>query len=181
MTHRLPAVVLSAVVAASVLVNAWGEPTQLKPGERTPVFPVTALTGPFAGKTVAYVSTLQGAPTLIVFVHTDEAALTMLTKVNALVRRYADRGLKSFAVSLGGAAIAGKLKALAAKPKWVLPLTVSRAGLNSPACRRCRLDPKAQNTVLVSNKNQIVLAEKNLAPDDLSVVAHALEQVLAKK
>jgi hypothetical protein len=101
------------VVAASLAGSASAEPAQLKPGDRTPVFPVAAVTGPFAGKTVAYVSALQGAPTLIVFVGVDDAALNMLTKVDKLVQRYADKGLKSFGVSMGGVAVADKLKALA--------------------------------------------------------------------
>ena len=181
--RNCPAWQVLLVAAAMAPLSAAPEAaTGLKEGNRVPPFPVSAITGPHAGKTLVYVSALQGAPTLIVFVKTlDAPAVELLQKADELSRKHAAAGLKSFCVCLAGQSAAPQLRELAAKHKWVIPLTVTRGGASDPAVKLCKLSPKAQNTVIVSVKHLVAYAKQDLTPKSFGVVAETIQKAVAKK
>jgi len=178
---RLLVRVVAALLSVPAVAFADSE-TGLKPGDRTPLFPVSAVTGPFAGKTLSYVSALQGAPTLIVFVAAVEPSdVALLRKVNETWRRFESAGVKAFAVCLAGQSVAPTLRSLSEKDTWSLPLTVTRGGPDDPVCKQCKLNEKARNTVLVTSQNQLVYARQDLSADDFKAVAEALQKLADKK
>ena len=180
-SSRLLVRAVAALLLVPVVALADSE-TGLKPGDRTPLFPVSAVTGPFAGKTLSYVSALQGAPTLIVLVAALEPGdVALLKKADETLRRFESAGVKAFGVCLAGQSVAPTLRSLAEQSNWNLPLTVTRGGADDPVCKQCKLNEKARNTVLITSQNQLVYARQDLSADDFKAVAEALQKLADKK
>src|SRR5271170_7511007 len=124
-------------------------------GAVTPSLRVIDVTGKYKGQDTCYVCEYGAAPTVIGFFNkpSDQAA-DLIVKIDALVKSHKD--LKGFVVMTEGPDSKAWLEKLAADKGIQIPLVYFARGPQDSGMRVYKLNPAADNTVLVNINRQVV-------------------------
>jgi rhodanese-related sulfurtransferase len=164
----------SAVVATAGSPVASGRPV----GAVTPSLRVIDVTGKYKGQDTCYVCEYGAAPTVIGFFQkpSDQAA-DLIVKLDALVK--SQKNLKGFAVMIAGPDTKDWLEKLAADKGIQIPLVYFAKGPQDTGMRIYRLNPAADNTILVNDNRQVVANFVNVNDTSFQQVEDASAKMLA--
>jgi rhodanese-related sulfurtransferase len=164
----------SAVVATAGSPIASGRPV----GAVTPSLRVIDVTGKYKGQDTCYVCEYGAAPTVIGFFQkpSDQAA-DLIVKLDALVK--AQKNLKGFAVMIAGPDTKDWLEKLAADKGIQIPLVYFAKGPQDTGMRIYKLNPAADNTILVNDNRQVVANFVNVNDTSFQQVEDASVKMLA--
>jgi rhodanese-related sulfurtransferase len=174
-TAAQPATTATATPAATATtVLTSGRPV----GAVTPSLRVIDVTGKYKGQDTCYVCEYGPAPTVIGFFNkpSDQAA-DLIVKLDALVK--SQKNLKGFAVMTEGADAKAWLEKLAADKGIQIPLVYFARGLQDSGMRIYKLNPSADNTILVNINRQVVANFVNVTADSFQPVSDASAKMLA--
>jgi rhodanese-related sulfurtransferase len=169
----------SANAAAAPPATTSGPITSGRPvGAVTPSLRVIDVTGKYKGQDTCYVCEYGPAPTVIGFFNqpSDQAA-DLIVKLDALVK--SQKNLKGFVVMTEGAGSKEWLEKLAADKGIQIPLVYFARGLQDSGMRIYKLNPTADNTILVNDNRQVVANFVNVTDSTFSQVQDASEKMLA--
>lgn len=147
-------------------------------GTVTPSLRVIDVTGKYKGQDTCYVCEYGPAPTVIGFFQkpTSEAA-DLIVKIDAMVK--ANKNLKGFVVMTEGADTKDWLEKLAADKGIQIPLVYFARGTQDSGMRVYKLNPAADNTILVNDNRQVVANFVNVNDSTFSQVQNASAKMLA--
>ncbi len=147
-------------------------------GAVTPSLRVIDVTGKYKGQDTCYVCEYGPAPTVIGFFQkpSDQAA-DLIVKIDALVKSHKD--LKGFVVMTEGPDTKAWLEKLAADKGIQIPLVYFARGLQDSGMRVYKLNPAADNTVLVNINRQVVANFVNVDDSTFAQVQDASVKMLA--
>lgn len=147
-------------------------------GAVTPSLRVIDVTGKYKGQDTCYVCEYGPAPTVIGFFNkpSDQAA-ELIVKIDALVK--SQKNLKGFVVMTEGAASKDWLEKLAADKGIQIPLVYFARGLQDSGMRIYKLNPAADNTILVNDNRQVVANFVNVTDSNFAQVQDASVKMLA--
>jgi rhodanese-related sulfurtransferase len=147
-------------------------------GAVTPSLRVIDVTGKYAGQDTCYVCEYGAAPTVIGFFQkpSDQAA-ELIVKLNALVQ--SDKNLKGFAVMIEGPDTKAWLEKLAKDKGIQIPLVYLARGPQDTGVRIYKLNPAADNTILVNVNRQVVANFVNITSGNFQQVTDASTKMLA--
>lgn len=147
-------------------------------GAVTPSLRVIDVTGKYKGQDTCYVCEYGPAPTIIGFFNkpSDQAA-GLIVKIDALVK--SQKNLKGFVVVTEGAASKDWLEKLAADKGIQIPLVYFARGLQDSGMRIYKLNPAADNTILVNDNRQVVANFVNVTDANFAQVQDASVKMLA--
>jgi rhodanese-related sulfurtransferase len=169
----------SANAAAAQPATASGPITSGRPvGAVTPSLRVIDVTGKYKGQDTCYVCEYGPAPTVIGFFDkpSDQAA-DLIVKIDALVK--SQKNLKGFVVMTEGAASKEWLEKLAADKGIQIPLVYFARGLQDSGMRVYKLNPAAENTILVNDNRQVMANFVNVTDSTFSQVQEASQKMVA--
>jgi rhodanese-related sulfurtransferase len=167
---------VSANVAAA---TASGPITSGRPvGAVTPSLRVIDVTGKYKGQDTCYVCEYGPAPTVIGFFQkpSDQAA-DLIVKLDALVK--SQKNLKGFAVMIAGPDAKEWLEKLAAEKGIQIPLVYFARGPQDSGMRVYKLNPAADNTILVNDNRQVIANFVNVSTTSFQQVEDASVKMLA--
>jgi rhodanese-related sulfurtransferase len=162
----------------TVASTASGPITSGRPvGAVTPSLRVIDVTGKYKGQDTCYVCEYGTAPTVIGFFQkpSDEAA-DLIVKLNNLVE--SEKNLKGFAVMISGPDSKDWLAKLAEDKDIKIPLVYLARGPEDTGMRIYKLNPAAQNTILVNDNRQVVANFVNTTDSTFQQVADASAKML---
>jgi rhodanese-related sulfurtransferase len=147
-------------------------------GAVTPSLRVIDVTGKYKGQDTCYVCEYGAAPTVIGFFNkpSDQAA-DLIVKIDALVKSHKD--LKGFVVMTEGPDSKAWLEKLAADKSIQIPLVYFARGPQDSGMRVYKLNPAADNTVLVNINRQVVANFVNVDDGTFAQVQDASVKMLA--
>jgi len=147
-------------------------------GAVTPSLRVIDVTGKYKGQDTCYVCEYGAAPTVIGFFNkpSDQAA-DLIVKIDALVKSHKD--LKGFVVMTEGPDSKAWLEKLAADKGIQIPLVYFARGPQDSGMRVYKLNPAADNTVLVNINRQVVANFVNVDDGTFAQVQDASVKMLA--
>jgi len=147
-------------------------------GAVTPSLRVIDATGKYKGQDTCYVCEYGPAPTVIGFFQkpSDQAA-ELIVKLDALVK--AQKNLKGFAVMIAGPDTKDWLEKLAAEKGLQIPLVYFAKGPQDSGMRVYKLNPAADNTILVNDNRQVVANFVNVTDASFQQVEDASVKMLA--
>jgi rhodanese-related sulfurtransferase len=147
-------------------------------GAVTPSLRVIDVTGKYKGQDTCYVCEYGPAPTVIGFFNkpSDQAA-DLIVKLDALVK--SQKNLKGFVVMTEGADTKAWLEKLAADKGIQIPLVYFARGLQDSGMRIYKLNPAADNTILVNDNRQVVANFVNVNDSSFQQVEDASVKMLA--
>jgi rhodanese-related sulfurtransferase len=169
----------SSSAAAAQPPTVAGPITSGRPvGAVTPSLRVIDVTGKYKGQDTCYVCEYGPAPTVIGFFSkpSDQAA-ALIVKLDALVK--SQKNLKGFAVITEGASSKEWLEKLAADKGIQIPLVYFARGLQDSGMRIYKLNPAADNTILVNDNRQVVANFVNVTDASFNQVQDASVKMLA--
>ncbi|HUA00779.1 MAG TPA: rhodanese-like domain-containing protein [Candidatus Aquilonibacter sp.] len=147
-------------------------------GAVTPSLRVIDVTGKYAGQDTCYVCEYGTAPTVIgFFPKPSDQAADMIVKLNQLVQ--SNKNLKGFAVMISGPESKDWLAKLAHDKNITIPLVFFAKGTADTGMRLYKLNPDAQNTILVDINRQVYANFVNVTNDTFSQVTDASAKMLA--
>jgi rhodanese-related sulfurtransferase len=147
-------------------------------GAVTPSLRVIDVTGKYKGQDTCYVCEYGPAPTVIgFFSKASDQAADLIVKIDALVK--AQKNLKGFVVMTEGAASKDWLEKLAADKDIQIPLVYFARGLQDSGMRIYKLNPAADNTILVNDNRQVVANFVNVTDSNFAQVQDASVKMLA--
>lgn len=163
-----------AAVASTSGAIASGRPV----GAVTPSLRVIDVTGKYKGQDTCYVCEYGTAPTVIGFFQkpSDQAA-DLIVKLNNLVQ--SQKNLKGFAVMISGPDSKDWLAKLAQDKGITIPLVYFAKGTQDTGMRLYKLNPAADNTILVDINRQVVANFVNTTDDTFQQVVDASTKMLA--
>lgn len=149
-------------------------------GAVTPSLRVIDVTGKYKGQDTCYVCEYGTAPTVIGFFQkpSDQAA-ELIEKINDLVQSNADKNLKGFVVMISGPDSKDWLTKLAADKNIKIPLVYLAKGTADTGMRLYKLNPDAQNTILVDDNRQVFANFVNMTETTFQQVVDASTKMLA--
>jgi len=159
--------------------TASGPITSGRPvGAVTPSLRVIDVTGKYKGQDTCYVCEYGPAPTVIGFFQkpSDQAA-DLIVKLDALVK--SEKNLKGFAVMIAGPDTKDWLEKLAAEKGIQIPLVYFARGPQDSGMRVYKLNPAADNTILVNDNRQVVANFVNVSATSFQQVEDASVKMLA--
>jgi rhodanese-related sulfurtransferase len=166
--------------ASSVAVATAGGPIASgRPvGAVTPSLRVIDVTGKYKGQDTCYVCEYGAAPTVIGFFQkpSDQAA-DLIVKLDALVK--SQKNLKGFVVMIAGPDTKDWLEKLAADKGIQIPLVYFAKGPQDTGMRIYKLNPAADNTILVNDNRQVVANFVNVNDTSFQQVEDASVKMLA--
>jgi len=147
-------------------------------GAVTPSLRVIDVTGKYKGEDTCYVCEYGPAPTVIGFFNkpSDQAA-ELIVKLDTLVR--SQKNLKGFVVMTEGATSKEWLEKLAADKGIQIPLVYFARGPQDSGMRIYKLNPAADNTILVNDNRQVVANFVNITDTTFNQVQDASVKMLA--
>jgi rhodanese-related sulfurtransferase len=147
-------------------------------GAVTPSLRVIDVTGKYKGQDTCYVCEYGTAPTVIGFFQkpSDQAA-DLIVKLNALVQ--SNKNLKGFIVMINGPDSKDWLTKLAADKNITIPLVYLAKGTQDTGMRLYKLNPAANNTILVDDNRQVFANFVNTTDDTFQQVVDASTKMLA--
>jgi rhodanese-related sulfurtransferase len=169
----------STPAAPANVAVASGPITSGRPvGAVTPSLRVIDVTGKYKGQDTCYVCEYGTAPTVIGFFQkpSDQAA-DLIVKLNSLVQ--ANKNLKGFAVMINGPESKDWLTKLAADKGITIPLVYLARGTNDTGMRLYKLNPAADNTILVDIGRQVYANFVNTTDSTFQNVVEASTKMLA--
>jgi rhodanese-related sulfurtransferase len=168
-----------AAPADVTVATASGPITSGRPvGAVTPSLRVIDVTGKYKGQDTCYVCEYGTAPTVIGFFQkpSDQAA-DLIVKLNSLVQ--ANKNLKGFAVMINGPESKDWLTKLAADKGITIPLVYLARGTKDTGMRLYKLNPEADNTILVDIGRQVYANFVNTTDSTFQNVVEASTKMLA--
>ena len=109
-------------------------------------------------------------------------AASLVANIQKLTDANKSKGLKSFVVfTSGGQELKAPLEKLAAEKKITLPMTFLPRGTNSADYGAYKINPEANNTVLVYNAHKVYANFVNVDDKAFENVAKAASDMLAAK
>jgi rhodanese-related sulfurtransferase len=168
-----------AAPADTAVATTSGPMTSGRPvGAVTPSLRVIDVTGKYKGQDTCYVCEYGTAPTVIGFFQkpSDQAA-DMIVKLNSLVE--ANKNLKGFAVMINGPESKDWLTKLAADKGITIPLVYLARGTKDTGMRLYKLNPEAENTILVDIGRQVYANFVNTTDATFQNVVDASTKMLA--
>lgn len=173
-SNSAPAAPADAAVATTSGPLTSGRPV----GAVTPSLRVIDVTGKYKGQDTCYVCEYGTAPTVIgFFPKPSDQAADMIVKLNALVQ--ANKNLKGFVVMINGAESKDWLTKLAADKGITIPMVYFAKGTADTGMRLYKLNPTAENTILVDINRQVYANFVNTTDDTFQNVAEASTKMLA--
>ena len=169
-----PAAPADAAVATTSGPITSGRPV----GAVTPSLRVIDVTGKYKGQDTCYVCEYGTAPTVIGFFQkpSDQAA-DLITKLNSLVQ--SNKNLKGFVVMINGPESKDWLTKLAADKGITIPLVYLARGTSDTGMRLYKLNPAAENTILVDIGRQVYANFVNTTDTTFQNVVEASTKMLA--
>lgn len=169
----------SANAAAAQPATASGPITSGRSvGAVTPSLRVIDVTGKYKGQDTCYVCEYGPAPTVIgFFTKPSDQAADLIVKLDQLVK--SQRDLKGFAVIEEGSDSKAWLEKLAADKGIQIPLVYFARGLQDSGMRIYKLNPAADNTILVNDNRQVVANFVNVTGATFDQVQDASVRMLA--
>jgi rhodanese-related sulfurtransferase len=169
-----PAAPADATVASTSGPIASGRPV----GAVTPSLRVIDVTGKYKGQDTCYVCEYGTAPTVIGFFQkpSDQAA-DLIVKLNSLVQ--SNKNLKGFVVMTSGPDSKDWLTKLAQDKGITIPLVYFAKGTQDTGMRLYKLNPGADNTILVDDNRQVVANFVNTTDGTFQQVVDASTKMLA--
>jgi rhodanese-related sulfurtransferase len=168
-----------AVAADTAVGTTSGPITSGRPvGAVTPSLRVIDVTGKYKGQDTCYVCEYGTAPTVIGFFQkpSDQAA-DLIVKLNSLVQ--SNKNLKGFAVMISGPESKDWLTKLAADKGITIPLVYLARGTQDTGMRLYKLNPAAENTILVNDNRQVYANFVNTTDATFQNVVDASTKMLA--
>ncbi|MFZ0980431.1 MAG: rhodanese-like domain-containing protein [Candidatus Acidiferrales bacterium] len=168
-----------AAPAGAAVATTSGPLTSGRPvGAVTPSLRVIDVTGKYKGQDTCYVCEYGTAPTVIgFFPKPSDQAADMIVKLNALVQ--ANKNLKGFVVMINGADSKDWLTKLAADKGITIPMVYFAKGTSDTGMRLYKLNPAAENTILVNVNRQVFANFVNTTDDTFQNVVEASTKMLA--
>lgn len=169
----------AAPASTAAVATTSGPITSGRPvGAVTPSLRVIDVTGKYKGQDTCYVCEYGTAPTVIGFFPkpSDEAA-AMIVKLNALVE--SNKNLKGFVVMIDGPESKDWLTKLAADKGITIPLVYFARGTQDTGMRLYKLNPAADNTILVNIGRQVYANFVNTTGETFQNVVDASTKMLA--
>ena len=147
-------------------------------GAVTPSLRVIDVTGKYKGQDTCYVCEYGTAPTVIGFFQkpSDQAA-DMIVKLNGLVQ--SNKNLKGFIVMINGPESKDWLTKLAADKNITIPMVYLAKGTQDTGMRLYKLNPAADNTILVNDNRQVFANFVNTTDATFQQVVDASTKMLA--
>jgi len=147
-------------------------------GAVTPSLRVIDVTGKYKGQDTCYVCEYGTAPTVIGFFQkpSDQAA-DMIVKLNGLVQ--SNKNLKGFIVMINGPESKDWLTKLAADKNITIPMVYLARGTQDTGMRLYKLNPAAENTILVNDNRQVFANFVNTTDATFQNVVDASTKMLA--
>jgi rhodanese-related sulfurtransferase len=147
-------------------------------GAVTPSLRVIDVTGKYKGQDTCYVCEYGPAPTVIGFFQKpSEQAAELIAKLDELVK--SQKNLKGFAVMIAGPDTKEWLEKLAAQKGIGIPLVYFAKGPQDSGMRVYKLNPAADNTILVNDNRQVVANFVNVSDTSFQQVEEASVKMLA--
>jgi rhodanese-related sulfurtransferase len=168
-----------AAESATPAANTSGAIASGRPvGAVTPSLRVIDVTGKYKGQDTCYVCEYGSAPTVIGFFQkpSDQAA-NLIVKLNGLVQ--SQKNLKGFVVMVNGPESKDWLEKLAQDKGIQIPLVYLARGPQDSGVRIYKLNPVADNTILVNDNRQVVANFVNVTSSNFQEVADASTKMLA--
>lgn len=168
-----------AAPADTAVATTSGPITSGRPvGAVTPSLRVIDVTGKYKGQDTCYVCEYGTAPTVIGFFQkpSDQAA-DMIVKLNALVQ--SNKNLKGFVVMINGPESKDWLTKLAADKGITIPMVYFAKGTSDTGMRLYKLNPAADNTILVNVGRQVYANFVNTTDATFQNVVEASTKMLA--
>ncbi len=168
-----------AAPADTAVATTSGPITSGRPvGAVTPSLRVIDVTGKYKGQDTCYVCEYGTAPTVIGFFQkpSDQAA-DMIVKLNALVQ--SNKNLKGFVVMINGPESKDWLTKLAADKGITIPMVYFAKGTSDTGMRLYKLNPAADNTILVNVGRQVYANFVNTTDSTFQNVVEASTKMLA--
>ena len=168
-----------AAPADTAVATTSGPMTSGRPvGAVTPSLRVIDVTGKYKGQDTCYVCEYGTAPTVIGFFQkpSDQAA-DLIVKLNSLVQ--GNKNLKGFVVMINGPESKDWLTKLAADKGITIPLVYLARGTQDTGMRLYKLNPAAENTILVDIGRQVYANFVNTTDATFQNVVEASTKMLA--
>jgi rhodanese-related sulfurtransferase len=168
-----------AAPADTAVATTSGPITSGRPvGAVTPSLRVIDVTGKYKGQDTCYVCEYGTAPTVIGFFQkpSDQAA-DLIVKLNSLVQ--SNKNLKGFVVMINGAESKDWLTKLAADKGITIPMVYLAKGTSDTGMRLYKLNPAADNTILVDVGRQVYANFVNTTDSTFQNVVEASTKMLA--
>jgi len=168
-----------AAAADTSTASTSGPMTSGRPvGAVTPSLRVIDVTGKYKGQDTCYVCEYGTAPTVIGFFQkpSDEAA-NLIVKLNGLVQ--SNKNLKGFIVMINGPESKDWLTKLAADKGITIPMVYLARGTQDTGMRLYKLNPAAQNTILVDDNRTVFANFVNVTDNTFAQVTDASTKMLA--
>jgi len=168
-----------AAPADTATATTSGPLTSGRPvGAVTPSLRVIDVTGKYKGQDTCYVCEYGTAPTVIGFFQkpSDQAA-DMIVKLNGLVQ--SNKNLKGFIVMINGPESKDWLTKLAADKNITIPMVYLAKGTQDTGMRLYKLNPAADNTILVNDNRQVFANFVNTTDATFQNVVDASTKMLA--
>jgi hypothetical protein len=179
-SSEAPATAAPAAAPAATTTSATSGPivSGRQVGAVTPSLRIIDVTGKYKGQDTCYVCEYGPAPTVIGFFQkpSDQAA-DLIVKLNALVQSQKD--LKGFVVMIEGPDTKAWLEKLAQDKGITIPLVYFQKGPQDSGVRIYKLNPAADNTILVNINRQVVANFVNVTGADFQQVTDASTKMLA--
>ena len=179
-SSEAPAAAAPAAAPAATTTSATGGAivSGRQVGAVTPSLRVIDVTGKYKGQDTCYVCEYGAAPTVIGFFQkpSDQAA-DLIVKLNSLVQSQKD--LKGFVVMIEGPDTKAWLEKLAQEKGITIPLVYFQKGPQDSGVRIYKLNPEANNTILVNVNRQVVANFVNMTGDNFQQVTDASTKMLA--
>jgi hypothetical protein len=167
------AFVLAGVLAACS-VSASGLSSGLKPGAEPPAFDVFDVCGPNRGRQLCYRCTYAGAPVLAAFIKKGSPRMAdVISGVQKLATQNKARGLLTFVVVMAGPEAKPQIDKIAAARKIKIPVTLLPDGPRAQDVAEYRINPQADNTILMWNRARVRYNFVNVDPAHWPQVAQA--------
>jgi rhodanese-related sulfurtransferase len=168
-----------AAPADTAVASTSGPLTSGRPvGAVTPSLRVIDVTGKYKGQDTCYVCEYGTAPTVIGFFQkpSDQAA-ALIVKLNTLVQ--SNKNLKGFIVMINGPESKDWLTKLAADKGITIPMVYLAKGTQDTGMRLYKLNPSADNTILVDDNRQVFANFVNTTDTSFQQVVDASTKMLA--
>jgi len=150
-------------------------------GAITPSFVVLDVTGPHKGDAICYVCEYRGAPTVLgFFQNRSEETASLITKLNELAVKEANKDLKVVAAIVSGPDNKEWLENLAKEKGIKFPLVVFRKGTSDVNVKLYKLNLEARNTILVSLNREVTANLTNVSDETFARVSDATSEMLTK-
>ncbi|HEX4074234.1 MAG TPA: rhodanese-like domain-containing protein [Candidatus Acidoferrales bacterium] len=175
----LAATSAGAAPADTAVASTSGPLTSGRPvGAVTPSLRVIDVTGKYKGQDTCYVCEYGTAPTVIGFFQkpSDQAA-ALIVKLNTLVQ--SNKNLKGFIVMINGPESKDWLTKLAADKGITIPMVYLAKGTQDTGMRLYKLNPSADNTILVDDNRQVFANFVNTTDTSFQQVVDASTKMLA--